>query len=473
MKMISYHRIGFVGLLETKVKAANMRALYLYMFSGWCFTSNISHHPNGRIIIAWNLNSFEVDIKGGTSQFIHCWIRPKQWSQFAVTVVYAMNDSNDRKQLWKDIGLIAQGIKIPWIIGGDFNAVLSTVERQNYRGNGAEMVPFQTCVADYGLEDVKYNGSYFTWNNKQEGKARVCAKLDWVLANTDWLENFPTAEVSYLAEGIFDHSPGLLSIYPNSQDKHKPFRYFNYWSSLAEFTDIVRKGWSEEVEGSPMYRLIKKLRMLKQGLRRLHQQGKGDLGIQDSEAYKNLIDLQESLRGQPQNEDLISQEIQARMHYTQIHKHYLLLLRQKAKANWIALGDDNTKLFHASMKQRRMQNTIYSVRNRDGEWVNEYHEVTRAFLEFYDHLLGFKMGARTRVHNSLVKEGLLVSKSQADGLLLDYSPDEVKTALFAIPNDKALGPDGFSSGFFKETWNIIGNDFTADILSFLNIGKIL
>ncbi|XP_062094362.1 uncharacterized protein LOC133800420 [Humulus lupulus] len=360
MKMISYQRIGFVGLLETKVKAANMGALYLNMFQGWCFTSNLAHHPNGRIIIAWNLNSYEVDIKCGTSQLIHCWIRPKRGYQFVVTVVYAMNGST----------------KILWIVGGDFNSVLSTEEMLNYRGNGTEMVSFQSCVAECGFEDVKYNGSYFTWNNKQEGKARVCAKLDRVLANNVWLETFPTTKVSYLSEGIFDHSPGLLSIYPTTHDSHKPFRYFNYWSFLAEFTDIVQKGWSELVEGHPMYRIIKKLKMLKQGLRRLHQKGKGDLGLQDSEAYKNLIDIQETLREHPHNGELISQEIQARMNYTEIHKQYLLFLRQKAKANWIALGDDNTKLFHASMKQRRMQNTIYSVRNRNGDWVTEQHEDT-------------------------------------------------------------------------------------------------
>ncbi|XP_062089492.1 uncharacterized protein LOC133796026 [Humulus lupulus] len=336
--------------------------------------------------------------------------RPKRGNHFAVTVVYALNGNNDRKQLWKYIGLIAQGTKIPWIVGGDFNSVLSTEERLNYH----------------------------------EGKARVCAKLDRVLANNAWLDTFPTAEVSYLPEGVFDHSPGILSIYPNTHDSHKPFRYFNYWSSLEDFTGIVQKGWSEIVEGHPMYRLVKKLRMLKQGLRRLHQQGKGDLGLQDSEAYKNLLDIQETLREHPRNGELITQEIQARMKFTEIHKQYLLFLRQKAKAKWIALGDDNTKLFHASMKQRRMQNTIYSVGNRNGDWVTEQHEVTRAFLDFYDHILGSKMGSRTRVHNSIIQEGPM-----------------------------APGPDGFSSGFFKDTWNIIGEDFTTAILSFLHTERIL
>ncbi|XP_062113957.1 uncharacterized protein LOC133824962 [Humulus lupulus] len=304
--------------------------------------------------------------------------------------------SNDRKHLWKDIGLISQGTKILWIVGGDFNFILSTEERLDYRGNGTEMVPFQTCVCECGLEDVKYNGSYFTWNNKQEGKARVCAKLDRVLANNAWLDTFPTAEVSFLAEGMFDHSPGLLSIYPNMHDNQKPFRYFNYWSSLKDFTGIVQNGWSENVEGYPMYLFVKKLRLLKQGLRRLHEQEKGDLGIQDSEAYKALLDIHVALREKPGNGELITQETQARNKFAEIHMKYPIFLRQKAKVKWLAFGDDNSKKFHASMKQRRMQNTIYSVRNSNGDWVTEQSEVIRAFLDFYDNLLGSKMSSRTR-----------------------------------------------------------------------------
>ncbi|XP_062114382.1 uncharacterized protein LOC133825464 [Humulus lupulus] len=364
------------------------------MFQGWCFTSNLAHHHNGRIIIAWNPNSYEIDIKGGTSQFIHSRIRSKRGTQFAITVVYALNDSNGRQKLWNDLGLIAHGTKIPWIVCGDFNSILSTEESLDYRGNGNEMVPFQTCT------------------NKQEGKDRVCAKLDRVLANNDWLDKFPTAEVSFLPEGVFDHSPALLFIYPNIHDQRKPFRYFSYWSSLKEFNGIVQTGWLENVEGSQMYRIVNKLRHLKHGLRGLNQQGKRDIGIQDTEAFKALINIQMALREQPGNGDLIAQEIQARNHYAETRKQYLNFLRQKPKITWLAYGNDNTKKFHASIKQRRLQNTIYSVKKTNGTWVTKKNEVIRAFLAFYENLLGSKMNTRTWVHKSIVHEGPVVSPNQ-------------------------------------------------------------
>ncbi|XP_062114526.1 uncharacterized protein LOC133825625 [Humulus lupulus] len=178
-----------------------------------------------------------------------------------------------------------------------------------------EMVPFQKCVFDCGLADVKYNGSYFTWNNKQARKDRVFAKLDPVLASHGWLDKFPTTEVTFLPKGVFDHTPAILSIYPNFHDTKKPLRYFNYWSSLKNFSGIVQNGWQENLEGLPMYKLVSKLELLKRGLKSLNQQGDGDISIKDSEDFKTLLAIQVALREQPGNGELIAQEIQARNHY--------------------------------------------------------------------------------------------------------------------------------------------------------------
>lgn len=44
-----------------------------------------------------------------------------------------------------------------------------------------EMLPSKECMARCGIEDLKSTSNFYTWNNKQEGAARVFSKLDRVL----------------------------------------------------------------------------------------------------------------------------------------------------------------------------------------------------------------------------------------------------------------------------------------------------
>ena len=48
----------------------------------------------------------------------------------------------------------------------------------------------------------------------------------------------------------------------------------------------------------------------------------------------------------------------------------------------------------------------------------------------------------------------------------NITEEEIKEALFSIPDDKAPGPDGFTSKFYKQSWTIIKRDFIAAIRYF-------
>ncbi|KAL2230866.1 UNVERIFIED_CONTAM: hypothetical protein Sindi_1681000, partial [Sesamum indicum] len=46
-------------------------------------------------------------------------------------------------------------------------------------------------------------------------------------------------------------------------------------------------------------------------------------------------------------------------------------------------------------------------------------------------------------------------------------------AVFDIAEDKASGPDGYSSGFYKAAWPVVGAEITEAVLHFFNSLKIL
>lgn len=54
-------------------------------------------------------------------------------------------------------------------------------------------------------------------------------------------------------------------------------------------------------------------------------------------------------------------------------------------------GDDNTMDFHQSVKLRRIQNRINTIKKEDGSWANSSDEVVTEFLTFYHSLLGSRI----------------------------------------------------------------------------------
>ncbi|KAL9239019.1 hypothetical protein vseg_013378 [Gypsophila vaccaria] len=51
--------------------------------------------------------------------------------------------------------------------------------------------------------------------------------------------------------------------------------------------------------------------------------------------------------------------------------------------------------------------------------------------------------------------------------------DEIKHSLFSIPANKSPGPDGFTSQFFKDAWDIVGLEVSKAILNFFETGQLL
>ncbi|XP_062112554.1 uncharacterized protein LOC133823726 [Humulus lupulus] len=150
-----------------------------------------------------------------------------------------------------------------------------------------------------------------------------------------------------------------------------------------------------------------------------------------------------------------------------------MFLAQKAKINWVKNSDENTAIFHASLKVRRAQNRINSIRNESGIWIDKPEEIQQAFLSYYQNLLGTSMSNRSKVFQSVVAAGLLLSEEHIQVLQQPFTIQEVKDAIFAIPGMKAPGPDGFGSYFYHDNWDLVGEGVGTAVINFLNTGKIL
>nr|GFB77806.1 hypothetical protein [Tanacetum cinerariifolium] len=103
------------------------------------------------------------------------------------------------------------------------------------------------------------------------------------------------------------------------------------------------------------------------------------------------------------------------------------LLKQKSKIVWLREGDHNSTYFYWALKGRVSKSRIEVVKDYDGDGEDVFP------IEDYNGLFVKKLD-------------LIISTSMIR-LVLD---EEIRDAMFGIKDDKAAGPDRFTSKSFKK-----------------------
>ncbi|GAA0168335.1 hypothetical protein LIER_40542 [Lithospermum erythrorhizon] len=96
------------------------------MFPNWSYIHNIIPGDVGRIWIVWKPHSVTITELSKSDQHIMCEVKGSvhEHKDFCLSVIYGRNDKELRNSLWmqlKNDKLIVGDL--PWIVGGDFNAV--------------------------------------------------------------------------------------------------------------------------------------------------------------------------------------------------------------------------------------------------------------------------------------------------------------------------------------------------------------
>uniref|UniRef100_A0A803M6K6 Reverse transcriptase zinc-binding domain-containing protein n=1 Tax=Chenopodium quinoa TaxID=63459 RepID=A0A803M6K6_CHEQI len=114
-------------------------------------------------------------------------------------------------------------------------------------------------------------------------------------------------------------------------------------------------------------------------------------------ASDNLQVCQSAMHQNPNDTVKRSLESEARKEYSIAQQNYVSFLRQKSKVTWILQGDQNSVVFHASLKKSQLQNNIYTIHDMASSWINDLGEVPNAFLQYYDSLLGNSDDCRLQI----------------------------------------------------------------------------
>ncbi|GJU28485.1 aspartic peptidase [Tanacetum coccineum] len=350
------------------------------------------------------------------------------------------NNPIKRRLLWAELGLhknVVQGA--PWILMGDFNVALNMED--NFSGSSSM--------------DSAMNG--------------VLKKLDRIMGNIDFVDAFPGAYAVFQPYRNSDHSPSVLKIPSLTTAKPKPFKFFNFLAYKEGFTELVSNQWAATVEGHMMYQVVKKMKALKKPLHKLmHEQG--NLHDHVNRLRDELDEAQKGLDLDPANNELRDEVAVYVQAFNDAKIDEERFLKQKAKIEWLDVGDSNSAYFHKSIKSRNQRSRIEVITNSDNVQVTG-NQIQNVYVSHYNAFLGTQATC-----DELDSEDLFhkkVSDLANENMTKPITNEEIKMAMFGIGDDKALGPDGFTSTFFKKGWDVVGQDICKAVRDFLIMGNFL
>lgn len=112
--------------------------------------------------------------------------------------------------------------------------------------NRVRMNDFWDAVYYCDLIDQGSKGGKYTWLNKrlQDKSKLILEWLDLYLANNEWLQKFPKAQVHHLPRTHSDHCPLLLSLFQNKIKRaHKVFHFESMWTIHSDLNGITQDCW--------------------------------------------------------------------------------------------------------------------------------------------------------------------------------------------------------------------------------------
>ncbi|GKB17442.1 hypothetical protein Tco_0851365 [Tanacetum coccineum] len=444
MHVILENNLSVCVILESHVVDSNLARICARVFRHWDWTSNGTCCDKGtRIILGWNHNDVDVVVITQDDQSIHTrlWLKAERKEVFC-SFIYAHNKYTQRRALWRNLSMHKLYIRDrPWCLLGDFNAALFLEDSTAGRANiDISMREFCNCVEDIEVMDVQHMGLQFNWSQKPKGTNGILKKIDRIMANLAFNDQFAGAHAIFKPYRISDHSPS-----------------------------VVKDRWAEHICGFHMFKVVKKLKSLKKPFRKLLYD-KGNIHTNVSELRTKLDSIQTLLDSDPFNTTLREAEANYVVEFNQAALLEERFLQQKAKINWLKEGDANSAYFHKTVKSRVSRSRIDTITDVEGlVYINE--AVPNVFVTHYETFLGMA-GETVHVNTSNLFKTCLDEQVATDMVRM-VTAQEVKEAIFSMGDDKSPGPDGYSACFFKAAWEVVGDDVTNAICEYFRNGTML
>lgn len=96
---------------------------------------------------------------------------------------------------------------------GDFNVALNIEDTSTgISGLPRCMLDFKECLKKIEVVDLNKSGIHYTWNQKPVQGGGILKKLDRIMVNDAFIQDFPSSHATFQPYKVSDHSPAILQV---------------------------------------------------------------------------------------------------------------------------------------------------------------------------------------------------------------------------------------------------------------------
>ena len=133
--------------------------------------------------------------------------------------------------------------------------------------------------------------------------------------------------------------------------------------------------------------------------------------------------------------------------------------KQNSQVKWLREEDRNTKFFHNSMVNNRLDSKIYKLKRTNGTQVKTREEIEEELTNhFKEIMIENNIDRGHDIDRIIALIPISISREDNGGLTNLISMQEIEEVMHLMAQGKSPSPDGFTSNFFQFFWDMIKDE---------------
>ncbi|RLN39154.1 hypothetical protein C2845_PM01G41450 [Panicum miliaceum] len=387
-------------------------------------------------------------------------VRKDDGKNFEMINVYGPVQENKKADFLLELEGLVEGEQKAIMMGGDFNLVRSRQEKSTENVNERWVAKFNEFIAEAELREIHRIGGRFTWSNKQNVPIRVV--LDKILVSRDFEGMFPLLLVQVITRLGSDHSALLVDSGDSEVVRSKIFRFEPAWLLQEGFREWLQGKWPKRVKRNILDHWHDTSYILRRSLKGWGANVGGDVQKKKQAILMNIKDIDDASDQHDISIERWDERHKLEAELMTIYQQEELFWQKRGGEKWLLEGDANTRFFHRIANGRKRKCTIKSLED-GGEIISKTEQLKKLITDYYKQLFGSTEPTNIHLQDDIWSEQGGVSEEDNQNLIREFTMTELEQAVKEMKSDSAPGPDGFSTLFFKEFWDLC----KADILEML------